>query len=228
MEAIVLAGGLGTRLRSVVPDLPKCMAPINGIPFLAYLIDHLTAQGVTHFVFALGYKSDEFLDFLNAKLPQNNFSIVIEEEPLGTGGAIKLAMGKTSAENIIALNGDSLYKLDLTQLMHFHQVNHSHCTLALKPMQSFERYGSVEINEHFNIVSFKEKQYMEIGLINGGVYAIHVASFLALPLPTKFSLEKDYLEKYAQDFKFYGNVQEAYFIDIGIPEDYAKAQIEFK
>ena len=228
MEAIVLAGGLGTRLRSVVPDLPKCMAPINGIPFLAYLIDHLTEQGVTNFVFALGYKSNEFLDFLNTKLPQNNFSIVIEEEPLGTGGAIKLAISKTREENIIALNGDSLYKVNLTQLMHFHQANKSHCTLALKPMQAFERYGSVEINELSNIVSFKEKQFMENGLINGGVYAIHVASFLDMPLPTKFSLEKDYLENYAKDFKFYGNVQEAYFIDIGIPEDYAKAQIEFK
>jgi len=228
MEAIVLAGGLGTRLRSVVPDLPKCMAPINGIPFLAYLIDHLTEQGVNNFVFALGYKSNEFLDFLNTKLPQNNFSIVIEEEPLGTGGAIKLAMRKTREENIIALNGDSLYKVNLAQLMHFHQANKSHCTLALKPMQFFERYGSVEINELSNIVSFKEKKFMENGLINGGVYAIHVASFLALPLPTKFSLEKDYLEKYAKDFKFYGNVQDVYFIDIGIPEDYAKAQIEFK
>ena len=207
MEAIVLAGGLGTRLRSVVPDLPKCMAPINGTPFLSYLMDHLTEQGVSNFVFALGYKSNEFLDFLYAKLPQNNFSIVIEDEPLGTGGAIKLAFGQTKEENIIALNGDSLYKVNLKELMEFHQVNKSNCTLALKPMQSFERYGSVEMNELSNIVSFKEKQFMENGLINGGVYAFHVASFLSLPLPTKFSLEKDYLERYAKDLKFYGNVQ---------------------
>jgi D-glycero-alpha-D-manno-heptose 1-phosphate guanylyltransferase len=228
MEAIVLAGGLGTRLRSVVPDLPKCMAPINGIPFLSFLIDHLTEQGVSNFIFALGYKSNEFLDFLYTKLPQNNFSFVIEDEPLGTGGALKSALDKTKEENIIALNGDSLYKVNLKELMEFHKANMSNCTLALKPMQSFERYGSVEINELSNIVSFKEKKFMHYGLINGGVYAIHVASFLSLPLPTKFSLEKGYLEEYSKSLKFFGNVQEAYFIDIGVPEDYSKAQIELK
>ena len=146
MEAIVLAGGLGTRLRSVVPDLPKCMAPINGIPFLSYLIDHLTTEGITKFIFALGYKSDEFIHFLNKKLPNNNYSIVIEDEPLGTGGAIKLAANEASSKDIIALNGDSLYKANLNQLMQFHLQNNSDCTLALKPMHQFERYGSVEIN----------------------------------------------------------------------------------
>ena len=226
MEAIVLAGGLGTRLRSVVPDLPKCMAPINGIPFLSYLIDHLNAQGVTRFIFALGYKSDEFIQFLDSKLPHQNFSIVIESEPLGTGGAIQLAMSKSSVKDIIALNGDSLYKANLNELMQFHLSHHASCSLALKPMQQFERYGSVEINENENILSFKEKQFMESGYINGGVYAINVSSFLSKSLPTQFSIEKDYLEKFTPEGKFYGNVQEAYFIDIGIPEDFSKAQLE--
>jgi D-glycero-alpha-D-manno-heptose 1-phosphate guanylyltransferase len=226
MEAIVLAGGLGTRLRSVVPDLPKCMAPINGIPFLSYLIDHLTTEGITKFIFALGYKSDEFIHFLNKKLPNNNYSIVIEDEPLGTGGAIKLAANEASSKDIIALNGDSLYKANLNQLMQFHLQNNSDCTLALKPMHQFERYGSVEINDNATIASFEEKKFMETGFINGGVYAINIASFLAKALPNQFSLEKDYLEKYASEGKFYGNIQEAYFIDIGIPEDFAKAQIE--
>lgn len=226
MEAIVLAGGLGTRLRSVVPDLPKCMAPINGTPFLSYLIDHLTTQGVTKFIFSLGYKSDEFIHFLNTKLPNNNFSIVIEDEPLGTGGAIKLAISKSNTKDIIALNGDSLYNANLQELMQFHLAHHSSCSLALKPMQKFDRYGSVQINDNASIVSFKEKQFMESGFINGGVYALNVASFLAKQLPNQFSIEKDYLEKYAQEGNFYGNVQEAYFIDIGIPEDFARAQIE--
>jgi D-glycero-alpha-D-manno-heptose 1-phosphate guanylyltransferase len=226
MEAIVLAGGLGTRLRSVVPDLPKCMAPINGTPFLSYLIDHLILQGITHFVFSLGYKSNEFIHFLEAKLPNNNFGIVVEEEPLGTGGAIKLAISKTTNKDIIALNGDSLFKANLNELMQFHLEKKSSCTLALKPMQQFERYGSVEINDHATITSFKEKQLIESGLINGGVYAINVLSFLAKSLPNKFSMEKDYLEKFAAEGKFFGHVQEAYFIDIGIPEDFNRAQIE--
>jgi D-glycero-alpha-D-manno-heptose 1-phosphate guanylyltransferase len=226
MEAIVLAGGLGTRLRSVVPDLPKCMAPINDTPFLSYLIDHLILQGITHFVFALGYKSNEFIHFLEAKLPNNNFSIVVEEEPLGTGGAIKLAISKTTNKDIIALNGDSLFKANLNELMQFHLEKKSSCTLALKPMQQFERYGSVEINDHATITSFKEKQLIESGLINGGVYAINIPNFLEKNLPNKFSMEKDYLEKFAAEGKFFGHIQEAYFIDIGIPEDFARAQKE--
>lgn len=228
MEAIVLAGGLGTRLRSVVPDLPKCMAPINGIPFLSYLIDHLIDQGITYFVFALGYKSNEFIDFLQAKLPYKNYSVVVEEEPLGTGGAIKLAITKTTSKDVIALNGDSLFKANLNQLIQFHLEKKSSCTLSLKPMKKFERYGSVIIDEKDTIISFKEKQFIEIGLINGGVYAINVESFLAKSLPNKFSMEKDYLEKYAAEGVFFGNKQDAYFIDIGIPEDFNRAQIELQ
>jgi len=228
MEAIVLAGGLGTRLRSVVPDLPKCMAPINGIPFLSYLIDHLIEQGITYFVFALGYKSNEFIDFLQVKLPNKNYSVVVEEEPLGTGGAIKLAITKTTSKDVIALNGDSLFKANLNQLIQFHLEKKSSCTLSLKPMKKFERYGSVIIDEKDTIISFKEKQLIEIGLINGGVYAINVESFLAKSLPNKFSMEKDYLEKYAAEGVFFGNKQDAYFIDIGIPEDFNRAQIELQ
>ena len=202
------------------------MAPINDNPFLSYLIDHLILQGITHFVFALGYKSNEFIHFLEAKLPNNNFSIVVEEEPLGTGGAIKLAISKTTNKDIIALNGDSLFKANLNELMQFHLEKKSSCTLALKPMQQFERYGSVEINDHATITSFKEKQLIESGLINGGVYAINIPNFLEKNLPNKFSMEKDYLEKFAAEGKFFGHIQEAYFIDIGIPEDFARAQKE--
>ena len=227
MEAIVLAGGLGTRLRSAVPDLPKCMAPINGIPFISYLIDHLQKEGVTHFIFSFGYKSATFLSVLEEKLPKHNYKVLIEQEPLGTGGAIKLACTNATQQDVIALNGDSLFKVNVKELMQFHKAKKSQCTLALKPMQNFERYGSVEIDEIQKIKSFKEKQFMASGCINGGVYAIDVASFLQKPLADKFSMEQDYLEKYTAEGNFYGFIQDGYFIDIGIPEDYAKAQIEF-
>jgi D-glycero-alpha-D-manno-heptose 1-phosphate guanylyltransferase len=226
MEAIILAGGLGTRLRSAVPDLPKCMAPINGVPFISYLIDNLINEGVTNFIFSLGYKSELFISFLEEKLPMKNYLIVIEDEPLGTGGAIKLACKKAKDENVIALNGDSLFKVNLKELMHFHLEKKSRCTLALKPMQNFERYGSVEIDAVQKINSFKEKQFITKGCINGGVYAIEVASFLQKSLEDKFSMEQDYLEKYSGEGNFYGFVQEGYFIDIGIPEDFVRAQIE--
>ena len=226
MEAIILAGGLGTRLRSAVPDLPKCMAPINGVPFISYLIDNLINEGVTNFIFSLGYKSELFISFLEEKLPMKNYLIVIEDEPLGTGGAIKLACKKAKDENVIALNGDSLFKVNLKELMHFHLEKKSRCTLALKPMQNFERYGSVEIDAVQKINSFKEKQFITKGCINGGVYAIEVASFLQKSLEDKFSMEQDYLEKYSGEGNFYGFIQEGYFIDIGIPEDFVRAQIE--
>ena len=226
MEAIILAGGLGTRLRSAVPDLPKCMAPINGVPFISYLIDNLKNEGVTNFIFSLGYKSELFISFLEEKLPMKNYLIVIEDEPLGTGGAIKLACKKAKDENVIALNGDSLFKVILKELMQFHLEKKSRCTLALKPMQNFERYGSVEIDAVQKINSFKEKQFITKGCINGGVYAIEVASFLQKSLEDKFSMEQDYLEKYSCEGNFYGFVQEGYFIDIGIPEDFVRAQIE--
>ena len=226
MEAIILAGGLGTRLRSAVPDLPKCMAPINGVPFISYLIDNLINEGVTNFIFSLGYKSELFISLLEEKLPMKNYLIVIEDEPLGTGGAIKLACKKAKDENVIALNGDSLFKVNLKELMQFHLEKKSRCTLALKPMQNFERYGSVEIDAVQKINSFKEKQFITKGCINGGVYAIEVASFLQKSLEDKFSMEQDYLEKYSGEGNFYGFIQEGYFIDIGIPEDFVRAQIE--
>jgi D-glycero-alpha-D-manno-heptose 1-phosphate guanylyltransferase len=226
MEAIILAGGLGTRLRSVVPDLPKCMAPINGIPFISYLIDHLNKEGITNFVFSLGYKSEAFISLIEEKLPMKNFTVVIEDEPLGTGGAIKLACEKVKNENVIALNGDSLFKVNLKALMNFHLTNKANCTLALKPMKNFDRYGSVEVDTSNKIMSFKEKKFVEYGNINGGVYAINIPSFIQLPLTSKFSMEQDYLEKYTKEGFFNGFIQDNYFIDIGIPEDYARAQIE--
>jgi D-glycero-alpha-D-manno-heptose 1-phosphate guanylyltransferase len=226
MEAIILAGGLGTRLRSVVPDLPKCMAPINGIPFISFLIDHLNKEGITNFVFSLGYKSEAFISLIEEKLPMKNFTVVIEDEPLGTGGAIKLACEKVKNENVIALNGDSLFKVNLKALMNFHLTNKANCTLALKPMKNFDRYGSVEVDTLNKIMSFKEKKFVEYGNINGGVYAINIPSFIQLPLTSKFSMEQDYLEKYTKEGFFNGFIQDNYFIDIGIPEDYDRAQVE--
>ncbi len=115
----------------------------------------------------------------------------------------------------------------------FHAEKKSACTLALKPMKDFDRYGVVELNEDSSVRSFKEKQFYQSGLINGGVYALNVASFLKEDLPEKFSFEKDYLEKNVNSFnqaqpKLYGSVQDEYFIDIGIPEDYERAQTELK
>jgi D-glycero-alpha-D-manno-heptose 1-phosphate guanylyltransferase len=120
-----------------------------------------------------------------------------------------------------------MFKTDTSKLLSFHRQQHSDCTLALKPMHNFDRYGVVEINKDGYIQSFKEKKFYAQGLINGGVYALNVPRFLSVDLPEKFSFEKDYLEKYFSAQKMMGLVQDEYFIDIGIPEDLAKADREF-
>jgi len=227
-EAIILAGGLGTRLRSAVPELPKCMAPVAGKPFLFYVISYLQRQGIEQFIFALGYKSELFEDFIHSILPNKNFQLSIEEEPLGTGGAIKLACNKTTEGSILATNGDTLFEIDVKNLSAFHDSRNADCTLSLKPMKNFDRYGVVELNTDSSIKSFHEKKFYETGLINGGVYALNARKFLSENLPEKFSFEKDYLENLFASRKMFGVVQDEYFIDIGIPEDYQRAQEELE
>ncbi len=227
-EAIILAGGLGTRLRSAVPDLPKCMAPVNDKPFLTYVINHLQQQGIQHFIFSLGYKSEAIVNFLAKDFPSLLFKTSIEDEPLGTGGAVKKACNMTKDKCVLVTNGDTLFKIDVEILAGVHCLSGANCSLALKPMNHFDRYGVVEIDKHCIITNFKEKQFYETGLINGGVYALHTHKFMNENLPDKFSFETDYLEKFYQKRRMFGVVQDEYFIDIGIPADFEKAQTELQ
>lgn len=226
MEAIILAGGMGTRLRDTVPGLPKCMAPVNNRPFISYVTDYLSRQGVNRFIFSLGYGSHAFTGYLAATFPAKNYELVIEPEPLGTGGAIRLACRHARSKRVVAVNGDSLCLADLAKQVAFHESVHADCTLALVPMINFDRYGIVKINDDQSIASFEEKKFSAGGLINGGVYVLNTASFIAETLPDKFSFENDYLQALHKSRKFYGLVQDAYFIDIGVPADYLRAQTE--
>lgn len=231
--AIILAGGLGTRLRDAVPDLPKCMAPVAGVPFITYVIRYLLSQGIEKFIFSVGYKYDIIQEFLDTHYPTLNIQYSIEAAPLGTGGAVKSACSKASEKTVLIVNGDTLFKARLDKLFSFHHKTGSTCTLSLKPINNFDRHGVVELNQDYSIKSFKENQFYESGLINGGVYALDVEKFLAEKLPEKFSFEKDFLQKVQEQPQFnqnslYGIVQDEYFIDIGIPEDYKRAQEELK
>ena len=226
-EAIILAGGLGTRLRSAISDVPKCMAPVAGKPFLHYVINYLLQQGVNKFIFALGYMSEIIEEFLIINYPNLQYQVVIEKEPLGTGGAIHLALRKATDKDILILNGDTFFEVDVLSVFKLHLQKHAACTVCLKAMQEFDRYGVVELDKNSIITSFKEKQFYYQGLINGGVYVINRYQFLTKNLPQKFSFEKDYLEKYVSEGNFTGIEQKSYFIDIGIPEDYNKAQEDF-
>lgn len=225
-EAIILAGGLGTRLRSAVPDLPKCMAPVAGRPFLSYIIDYYLQQGITKFIFSLGYKHEIIETFVAEQYPSLSYMCSIEDEPLGTGGAIRMASALCSTANVLIANGDTFFAANINLLADFHKTSNAACTLILKPMHNSDRYGVVETDDAGRITSFKEKQWYAESLINGGVYALNVAAFSARPFPQKFSFENDYLEKVVHEKQIFGVVQDGYFIDIGIPADYNRAQIE--
>ena len=230
-EVIILAGGLGTRLRDAITDLPKCMAPVAGRPFLFYVINYLRSQGVERFIFSLGYKHEIIEEYLHAQFATLTYQCVIENDPLGTGGAIQLALSKATEKNIAIANGDTLFKVNLPEAGIFHTHNNAACTLLLKPMQNFDRYGVVELTEEQLVKSFKEKQFYTEGTINGGLYILNVSKFLDEKFPAKFSFEKDYLESIlslpkGKERRIYGLIQDVYFIDIGIPEDYNRVQTE--
>jgi D-glycero-alpha-D-manno-heptose 1-phosphate guanylyltransferase len=227
-EAVILAGGLGTRLRSVVSDLPKCMAPVAGQPFLKHVIRYLLSQGIEKFIFSLGYKHELIEEFLNSEFPTIHCECSVEQEPLGTGGAIYLACKRTKENNVLVVNGDTLFKTDLKKAFSFHKENNAYCTLLLKPMLDFDRYGVVELDDDYTVSSFKEKQFFQSGDINAGVYILDVEQFIDKDFPEKFSFEKDYLEKYYTEKKIFGLIDDSYFIDIGIPADFQKAQEELK
>ncbi|MBA2745766.1 MAG: HAD-IIIA family hydrolase [Flavisolibacter sp.] len=222
-ECIILAGGLGTRLRDVVPGLPKCLAPVAGKPFLAYVINSLRMQGVQKFIFSLGFMSEAVLEYIDKDYPTLQYDYVIETTPLGTGGAIHLALSKATTENVVITNGDTLYKVNLDEAFHLHLDKNAAATLLLKPMQDFDRYGVVEVDPENKIQSFQEKKYYTAGHINGGMYILNKHSFLERTGPGKFSFEKDFLEAHYNEGIFCGLIQDGYFIDIGIPEDFARA-----
>ena len=223
MEAIILAGGMGTRLKSVVSELPKPMAPINGKPFLAYLLDYLSRFPIEHIVLSVGYQWEFISDYFGECYSGMTIDYSIEDEPLGTGGAVKKALALCWNNHVLLLNGDTFFDVDLTFLLDIHQRKDAYITLALKEMLHFDRYGTVEF-EDTRVTAFREKAFTAHGYINGGVYALRADLFDDINLPTKFSLETDFLYKKYSELYFACVPFSGNFIDIGIPEDYSAAQ----
>lgn len=204
------------------------MAPVAGHPFLTYVIRHLLSQGIEKFIFSLGYRHETSEKFLETEFYYIDYECVIEETPLGTGGAIQFALKMTTDRNVLIVNGDTLFKVDVDELHDRHVEHQADCTIALKPMENFDRYGSVILNDESRIQKFEEKKFTKHGLINGGVYLLNSVSFSEIHFPKIFSFEKDYLESKTDDLFFTGVIQDDYFIDIGIPEDFTRAQMELR
>lgn len=227
MEAIVLAGGLGTRLRSVVADLPKCMASVANRPFLYYVLRYLEREGVKHVILSLGYLHEVIEEWMASETWSFDYSVSIEDEPLGTGGAIQKAMEQSRYDHTFVMNGDTYFDVPLHEMHQQHIARKADLTIALKQMVEFDRYGTVTLNDERRIVGFEEKRQCAAGLINGGTYLINKSTAVYSSSMPKYSFEKVVLEGRVATARFEGFVCNGYFIDIGIPEDFSKANVDF-
>lgn len=222
MDTIILAGGFGTRLQSVVSDLPKPMAPVRNRPFLEYQLDYLKQSGINDVILSVGYLHDAVIRHFGDCYNDVRLQYAIEYQPLGTGGGIKFATSLMSGEDALVLNGDSFFNINIEKFHSFYVKYHPDILLALKYMDDLSRYGGVETDNEGNIVAFREKGLIKTGgYINGGIYLFN--KNILNEYPEKFSFEKDLLEK-ADDLKVMGLPFDSDFIDIGIPEDYNKIQ----
>ncbi len=227
-EAIILAGGLGTRLQSVVSDVPKALAPVAGHPFLYFILKKMKQQKVERLIFSLGFKHEMVEEYLWEWKDDFDMAFAIEEEPLGTGGGIRHAAFSVNGEKCLVLNADTFFDVDMANLHQQHVSSNADLTMALKPMKNFQRYGIVLLDENKNIVGFKEKQFTPEGLINGGVYLMNKNILTDFIFPEKFSFEKDFLETHLNLLHFQGFISDTYFIDIGVPADFERANKEMK
>jgi D-glycero-alpha-D-manno-heptose 1-phosphate guanylyltransferase len=226
--AIILAGGLGSRMRSIAGSVPKPMIEINGEPFLAYLLHYLGDQGINEIVLSVGYKSESITAYFGDQYGDIQIKYSFEDQPLGTGGAIRRALRIVKDKHAFIINGDTYFCINLAKLLDFHKSKYSCITIALKHMRNTKRYGKVAIDTDSKIIGIGEEVRGESSLINGGIYLISQEAFDDTNLPNRFSFEVEFLEKYHHQKTIYGLPFENYFIDIGVPLDYERAKTELK
>ena len=225
MDVIILAGGLGTRLRSVIKDIPKVMADINGKPLLEHTFNYLEKYDIHNIILAVGYKKEYIETYFGNQYKNMNIIYSEEKEQLGTEENIKKALECTSEKDVIVMNGDLLINVNLDDLYNYHmsQSKDIESTLSIKKMNDYDRYGTV-IEENGYVKEFKEKTYTKEGDINVGVYVINKEKYIKENPSQVFSIEKDYFERVAKEKKLYTYPYQDIFLDIGIPEDYEKAK----
>lgn len=223
MDAIILAGGFGSRLQSVVKDIPKPMALINNRPFLSILLESLRINGIHRVVLSVGYKFDYIYEYFGSNFNGLELVYSIESEPLGTGGAIAKALNHVVGDAALVLNGDTFINLETEKLFKFWDLNKVPIMLV-HYVENSGRYGRVEFSDT-QIISFHEKGIEIAGFINAGCYLLPKSIFDGFKLPEKFSFEQNFLTEYIIQNKMMAYPSNGLFIDIGIPEDYQLAQI---
>ena len=225
MKAIVLAGGLGSRLKERIPDLPKPMAPVGGRPFLEYVLDRLIAGGVNEIILSVGYRADAIMNHFGSTYRNAVVDYAVETEPLGTGGAIAHALKGRGDDPILVLNGDTFLRVDYRDLVSWYALSESPVAMVLRAVRDTDRYGSVLVSGEL-VSGFVEKGESGPGLINAGVYIINPTVFENFGLSGAFSFEMDLLQRHCKALLPRAFITEAYFIDIGIPDSYERAQRE--
>ena len=236
MEAIILAGGLGTRLRSTVRDVPKPMAPIlnkeegTSKPFLEYLLTYLKNQGVTRIILSVGYLSEVISDYFGSNFKDIEIIYAVENTPLGTGGAIKNALSFVHSEDVFCLNGDTMLAIDFKEMYCGYQQSGQKMAMALREMSDVGRYGTAKIEGDL-ITGFEASQDIsnqsspKAGWINGGIYLFKKSMLMNFETADKFSFEEEILEKKIASIHPYAYKNNAPFIDIGIPDDFHRAGV---
>jgi NDP-sugar pyrophosphorylase family protein len=225
MTVAILAGGLGSRLQGVVPDRPKVLAEVGGRPFLCYLLDELGRQGVVEVLLLTGHRASQIRDALGESYQGMRLHSSREDEPLGTAGAVRLALPLVRTEQLLLLNGDSFCEVDVTALRQGHEERAAEASLVLWRAPDTGRFGRVQIGRDGRIVRFTEKGVrVGPGWINAGVYLLQRHLIGELPAGRALSLERDVLPGWVAARRVRGQRTSGRFLDIGTPESFAAAE----
>jgi D-glycero-alpha-D-manno-heptose 1-phosphate guanylyltransferase len=222
MEVIILAGGFGTRLKKEVPNLPKPMAPIAGRPFLEILLKSLSEKGFSRIILSLGYMSEKIVNYFGDNFLGMDLIYVIEDRPLGTGGAIRKSLEKCNDDHVLVLNGDTFIDIDVKGIEEQWQ-KYSVPIIVACTVPDTLRYGRLKVNNG-RVTGFSEKNMSGEGLINAGCYLLPVNLLEKYPEGESFSFETDFLYDAVNKYRFDCFMLQSVFIDIGVPEDFERAQ----
>lgn len=223
--ALILAGGLGTRLKSVVSDRQKVVAEVAGYPFVGYLIRQIAKTGIRKIILCAGHKADTLQDSIRGLFPELDLVFSVENQPLGTAGALRLALDYSSDQEFLVMNGDSYFDVDLTDFLTTFPGTPVSGVICLRKMDNVSRYGCVTVSPSGIISAFEEKgTFHGSGLINAGIYRIQREVLSRIPEKTVCSLEKDLFPVLVAQKKLAAYISDGIFVDIGTPESYNLAQ----